>query len=128
MKTAKQDLGLLILRIGLGGVFLWFGIDKFIKPMPWTQWIPPWFSAILPISVVLFIYLLGVFETVVGLMMFTGFYTKLGAGLASALLVGIIVSTGYNEIMIRDAGLLFLALGIVMLGSGRWSIDEKYLK
>ena len=47
---------------------------------------------------------------------------------STKILVGIIVSTGYNEIMIRDAGLLFLALGIATLGSGRWSIDEKYLK
>jgi len=120
----KEDLGLFLFRVGLGGVFLWFGIDKFFRPMPWTQWIPPWFSGILPIGIVTFIYLLGVIETIVGLMVLTGLYTRLGAGLASALLFGIIVSVGYNEIMIRDAGLLFLALGIAMLGPGEWTVNR----
>jgi len=120
----KEDLGLLFLRIGLGGVFLWFGIDKFFNPVFWTKWIPDWFGAVLPVDVFTFVYALGVFETFIGLLVLIGFYTRIAAGLAGVSLFGIIASWGLNEIMIRDTGLLFLALGIAVSGPGHWSIER----
>lgn len=124
----KEDIGRLLLRIGLGSVFLWFGIDKFFKPVAWTKWIPEWFNAFLPVDQFTFIYALGAFETLIGLLVLIGFCTRIVAVLAGLSLFGIIASWGLNEIMIRDAGLMFLAFGMALLGSGKLSLDEKFAK
>ena len=124
----REDLCLLFFRIGLGGVFLYFGIDKFFRPLPWTKWIPEWFSALLPIDLFTFIYILGVVETIIGLMVLIGFFTRSASAVAAAFLIFLIASFGFNEIMIRDFGLMFLALGLAIIGPGCYSLDEKLKK
>ncbi len=124
----KDELGLLLLRIGLGGVFLVFGIDKFFNPKFWSAYMPPWFSGILPMEMFTFIYLLGVFEIIFGLAVLVGFCTRFSAGVCAVFLLGIIFSLGFNEIIVRDAGLFFLALGVVVLGAGVYSLDAKFFK
>ncbi len=124
----KNDLGLLFLRLGLGGVFVWFGIDKFFHPNVWSAYMPGWFSSILPMGIFTFIYLLGVFEIIAGSLVLFGLYTRISAVICAVFLFGIICSLGLNDVMIRDAGLLFLALGIAMLGAGSRSLDSKFRK
>lgn len=119
----KNAIGLLLLRIGLGGVFLWFGTDKFINPDIWVHYIPSWFPMLIPVS--LFILLMGVVETLVGLMVLAGFYTRIAAAFAALMLVPILISLGYNEIGVRDFGLLLLSFGILFLGAGEFSLDNK---
>lgn len=116
-------LGLLLLRIGLGGVFLWFGTDKFIHPDIWVHYIPSWFPMLIPVS--LFVLLMGIVETLVGLLLLAGFYTRIAAVFAALMLIPILVSLGYNEIGVRDFGLLLLSLGIAFLGAGDLSIDNR---
>jgi len=119
----RHQIGLLVLRLGLGGVFLWFGTDKFLHPDIWTNYIPSWFPMLIPVSI--FIILLGIVETLLGLMLLTGFYTRVAAAIAALMLIPIIISLGYNEISVRDFGLLMLAVGIAFLGAGHLSIDSK---
>lgn len=118
-------LGLLLLRLGLGGVFLWFGVDKFLSPLVWMNWIPAWFLPYLGDSSSLFLYGLGAVEILLGLFVLLGYYSRWAAGGALLLLLGIVASFGLNEIMIRDLGLAFLALGIVALGPGAWSANRR---
>ncbi len=124
----KEDAGLLLLRLGLGGVFVWFGIDKFFHPQFWSVFMPEWFSSVLPVELFTFIYLLGMFELIVGGLVLIGLYAKISAIICAAFLLGIIASLGLNDVMIRDAGLLFLALGISALGAGSKSLDSKFRK
>lgn len=121
----KEDVGRLLLRIGLGGVFFIFGLNKILDPVSAKGWVPPWLSTILPISVVTFIYILSIAEIIIGLLVLVGLYARASAAIASILLLSIILSWGLNEIMLRDAGIMFLALGITMLGPGNWSLDQK---
>ena len=116
----NEDVGKLLLRVGLGGVFLWFGIDKFVHPEIWVNYIPEWFPMI--VSEGLFINLLGIVESLIGFFVLVGFYSQFAAGFAALMLIPIIFSLGYNEIMVRDVGLFFMAVGIVFLGSGRYSL------
>ena len=125
MKLNKEDLGLLALRLGIAGVFVWFGISKFIAPFSWVKWMPSWFLNSLPITQNAFIYIMGGFEVIVGIFILMGYFTKIAAALAALQLLGIIVSIGVNEITTRDLGLLFLAIGIGLLGPGALSIDRK---
>ena len=124
----REELGLLLLRIGLGGIFTWFGIDKFFHPKFWSAYMPGWFSGLLPTDPISFMYVMGVFEVVVGLAVLLGFFTRIAAGISAAFLFGLIASLGLNEIMIRDVGLMFLALGIAVLGAGSFSLDAKFRK
>ena len=119
----KNIIGLLLLRIGLGGVFLWFGTDKFIHPDIWVNYIPQWFPMLIPVSI--FVLLMGIAETLVGLLILAGFYTRTAAVIAALMLVPILISLGYNEIGVRDFGLLLLSLGLAFLGPGGLSIDNK---
>jgi uncharacterized membrane protein YphA (DoxX/SURF4 family) len=116
----NEDVGKLLLRVGLGGVFLWFGIDKFVHPEIWLNYIPEWFPML--VSEGLFINLLGIVESLIGFFVLVGFYSQIAAGIAALMLVPIIFSLGYNELMVRDVGLFFLAVGIAVLGSGRYSL------
>ena len=127
MTIDKRALGLLLLRLGLGGVFLWFGVDKFISPLNWIGWIPGWLSPLLPMSQYTFIYTLGVIEVITGVLVLVGYYTRIAAVVAGLQLLGIIISFGFNDIMIRDMGLLFLAASIVLLGAGTFSLDRPSL-
>ncbi len=122
----KNTIGRLLLRIGLGGVFLWFGIDKFVHPDIWVNYIPSWFPMLIPVGT--FILLMGIVETLIGLFALIGVYTRTSAVIAVLMLIPILVSLGYNEIGVRDFGLLLLALGIAVLGPGEFSMDSQILK
>ncbi len=122
----KDEVGKLLLRIGLGGVFLWFGIDKFFHSSAWQNFIPDWFPMLIPGSA--FILLLGVVETLVGALVLFGLFTRIAAVIAALMLIPIIISLGYNEIGVRDFGLFLLALGVSALGAGEYSLDAKVFK
>ena len=122
----KSDFGLLSLRVGLGGVFLWFGIDKFFHSTAWQNFIPDWFPMLIPAQA--FILLLGIVEAIVGALVLFGLFTRFAAGLAALMLIPIIISLGYNEIGVRDFGLFLLALGLSALGAGEYSLDAKFFK
>lgn len=119
----QRIIALLLLRLGLGGVFLVFGIDKFFHPAIWGAYIPQWF----PVHAAYFIYILGAFEAIIGICVLIGFKTRVIAGIAAVMLLGIIGSLGYSEITVRDAGLLMTAIAVVLLGAGELSLDAQIL-
>jgi uncharacterized membrane protein YphA (DoxX/SURF4 family) len=119
----SRIIALLLLRLGLGGVFLVFGIDKFFHPAMWSAYIPQWFP-----QVSYFIYIIGIVEAIIGICVLIGFKTRIVSGVAALMLLGIIASLGYSEITVRDAGLLMTAIAIVLLGAGEFSLDAQILK
>jgi uncharacterized membrane protein YkgB len=106
-----------LLRLGLAFVFLWFGVDKFIHPNYWINaWVPSWFSNLLNrfhIETLSFIYINGIFEIAVGLGFIFNIFIRLFALLASLFLFAIIIQVGFNEVIIRDIGLLGATLALV---------------
>ncbi|RMD57797.1 DoxX family protein [Candidatus Woesearchaeota archaeon] len=125
MKIDKQATGLLTLRLALGVVFLWFGIDKFLNQSAWSGWLPEWLIRISPVNDKLLIFAIGAFETALGAMIALGIYARHIASIASIFLISIILTTGYNEIAIRDAGLMLAGISIALLGAGKWSITKE---
>lgn len=104
------------LKISLATVFLWFGIDKFIHPTYWLNaWVPASFLDFLTkfnLNSHQFIFLLGIFEMLVGGSLLTGVLTKLFSFLSIIFLVSIFFIAPLNEVIIRDIGLIggFLAV------------------
>ena len=115
----KAKVGHLALRLGLALVFVWFGIDKFFRPLAWVGWIPSFMYKSLGKWVSWFMYFLGGLETAIGLSILTGLWLRAGAWAASALLAGIILGVGLSTTftrpeIVRDLGLLGAALSLAM--------------
>ncbi|MBI2667180.1 DoxX family protein [Candidatus Woesearchaeota archaeon] len=115
----------LILRIGLGVVFFWFGIDKFINTEFWIGFVPDSIKNILPINLILFMYLQGIIESLIGILILIGFYTKIASFFAALILIGIIFFLGISDITIRDFGLLSIAVSLIFAGAGNLSLDNR---
>lgn len=115
----------LFLRLSLAFVFLWFGIDKFVHPDYWINaWIPLWLVENLNrfnIGALNFIYLSGIFEIVIGIGLVFNLFVKLFALLAALFLIAAILTIGLNEVIIRDVGLLGIALALLF-----WNGRKKY--
>lgn len=100
----------LALRLGLAAVFFWFGVDKFFHPAYWLNaWVPPWAVELLGkfgVTGTQFIYLNGVFETLIGLSLLTGVFTRFFSLLGILFLTSVLFMVGLSEITIRDLGLI----------------------
>lgn len=111
-----------ILRIGIALVFLWFGISQLTDPASWTSYVPLAVSQIVHPAIVVFIN--GVFEIICGLLLISGLFTRVAAILLGLHLIGIIVGVGYNEIGVRDFGLMLAAFAIALSGPDTWCIRK----
>ncbi len=96
----------------LGFVFLVFGLWQILNPAYWKAYLPLFLQNFDPI---LLFRLNGIFNFIVGLALIFNFYPLIFSGLAILHLIGVIFSIGlYNDIAIRDLGLLILALAIFL--------------
>ncbi len=119
----REAFAVFLLRIGLGGVFIWFGADKFFHPTAWYGWVPIVIQNRLPISMNHFLYLQGVAEVSLGALIVAGLFTRVACFFCALILLGILYFTGFNEIMIRDLGLLAACLSLIVSGSKQISLD-----
>jgi uncharacterized membrane protein YphA (DoxX/SURF4 family) len=108
----------IILRIGLAAVYLWFGVDKFIRPEYWIgAWMPVWAqhaTQAIGMGAVNAAILLGLFEVLVATSLVTGFFVRIFALIAIVFLaIGLIVH-GLSDALVGDIGLIagLLALAI----------------
>jgi len=123
--------GTFVARVGIAAVFLWFGIDKFVHPIEWAGWVPDWMSALIPMSLVSFMYIHGAIETLVGVLLLVGYQTRMAALLAVITLCGVIlamIGTGSTDVLLRDVGLLAASLSLLFTGSDCMSIDCRLKK
>lgn len=111
----------LTLRIGLSAVFLWFGVNQFVRPDYFLGYLPGWEF---PVSATTVVVLNGVLDTTLGVLLLLGLFTRVAAAIATAHLLSIAVSLGYNDIAVRDVGLAIVALSLVLHGPDRYSIDD----
>ncbi|MBS3147958.1 hypothetical protein J4219_03685 [Candidatus Woesearchaeota archaeon] len=99
-------LSIALVRTGLSVVFLYMGVDKFLRPDVWVIQMPPQMASTQIVSV------LGGLEILIGVLLLTKMY-KFGALGASGILVGAIGTLGLNDIAVRDFGLLLSALSLL---------------
>lgn len=91
------------------------GLDKFFNLLTdWPQYLSPLVSGMLPMEPQTFMYVVGVIEMAVGVMVLTR-WTRLGAWIAAAWLVAIalnLLSMGVLDVAVRD---LAMAVGAYTL-------------
>lgn len=119
-----KEYGPSILRIGLALVFLWFGLNQLFDPGSWVGWVPGWIHPIVHPAIVVFVN--GIFEVALGTMLLIGFMTRLSALILGVHLFFISLSVGYGGTMVRDLGLFIATFSIVLIGSGKFSLDNKF--
>lgn len=109
----KRSIAFFFLRVGLGIVFLLFGIGKFQNDI-WAQTIRTMnFFLRLPWDVGISVILVGMIEIAIGVALIIGLFTRFFAGLAVVQLTGILVLLKFEEI--RDIGLLGAAVYIALV-------------
>jgi uncharacterized membrane protein YphA (DoxX/SURF4 family) len=114
----------LVVRIGVSLVFLWFGLNQIFQSNFFLGYLPT-FAMNLPIEPTLLIIGNGIFETIFGLMLLAGLYTRISSLVLAIHLFGITVSLGYNEIAVRDFGLTLATLSVFFHGVDEWCYDRK---
>jgi uncharacterized membrane protein len=107
----------LLLTAGLAFVFAYFGIDKFVHPQWWIDWMPTWMEGLLGLSRNGWMYITGALEILFAAMLIIPVrpIRQAGALLTALHLVAVLTQTGWNDIAIRDIGLLFMSLGLFAL-------------
>ena len=111
------------LRIGLGlGAFL-AGLDKFFNILAdWQMYLSPLATKVIPISASVFMRVVGVIETSVGLVVLAGL-TRLGGYILAAWLIGIainLVTTGmFYDLAVRDIEISIAAFTLARLSETR---------
>jgi uncharacterized membrane protein YphA (DoxX/SURF4 family) len=115
-----------ILRIGMAIVFLWFSINQLINPLDWTGFVPENLSrAFDPVKLV---YLNAGFEMAFASLLLLGIWTRISSVLLALHLLAIIISLGYNQIAVRDAGLAIATLTVAVNGPDKLCLIKKKQK
>ncbi len=122
----KNRFAFLILRLSLGLVFLIFGIGKFRNDV-WAQTIRSMdFFLSLPWDVGVSVFLIGLTETITGLALITGFFTRFFAVIAALELSAILVLLNFQEN--RDIALLGSAIYIAIVNERFFSVSSLWKK
>jgi putative oxidoreductase len=122
-RPLNTDLGILLLRLLFGGLFIWHGwtkIDMYSTYQPMTQDLIG-IGAKLTYDLVIFA------EFGCGILVTLGFLTRLSViPIAITMGVAYFIAHEKDAFMMKELPFLFLGLSIVVfvLGSGRYSLDH----
>ncbi len=109
-----------LLRWSIAAVFLWFGIAQLSDPSTFLSYAPAWIG-LEPSTLVL---LNGALDTSLGTLLLIGVYPSLVGGVAVVHMLGIVVSLGYNQVTVRDAGLMLATVVITLNGADEYCVTE----
>ncbi|PIN89025.1 hypothetical protein COU60_05110 [Candidatus Pacearchaeota archaeon CG10_big_fil_rev_8_21_14_0_10_34_76] len=113
-----------LVRYAIGIVFLLIGISQLTNPVIWTAYLPESFavSGIALNSIVSFT---GIFNTLVGLLLILGLLVRTASAVAALHLISVIIILGYNDVSIRDLGLLLATISIFLNGADNLCLSKK---
>jgi len=113
-----------ILRFGVCAVFLYFGINEMLRPKEFLIWLPS-FTADLPISQVLLVFLIGLFLIFFGVLLLLGVFMRVSALMLAGHVAGVTISLGATQIGARDFGITLATLAVAVHGPDVFSLDKK---
>jgi uncharacterized membrane protein YphA (DoxX/SURF4 family) len=126
-----QEIALLILRIGLSSVTLYFGITGMLDYTSTLAWIAPsistFIASVIPLKI--FVLVLTLSQVIAGLAILTGLFTRLlGLGaffMMLAIVANLFMATGtVGDIVMRDIALASADLILFFFGPGKYSLDR----
>jgi uncharacterized membrane protein YphA (DoxX/SURF4 family) len=117
-----------ILRIGLGLTIIWFGLTQLMNPQDWIGFLPEWAFTQTIISTIGLVYINGIFETVTALMLIFNQHTKIASILLSIHMIFIIFHLGYNDLAVRDFGILVGLFALIFISENKCFIKKLNFK
>ena len=107
---------LLVMRLFLAFVLGWFGVNEILNPRYWSGYIHPMALELLPIPILPLVQGHGAILTFLAICFLFRFQLRYMGVIAILVLLsiigGLISMNGFDEIVVRDIGLLGLALSI----------------
>lgn len=105
---------IMLLRLGLGLVFLYAGLHALIDPLSWIGFVPQWVGRIMPPATFLTIH--SIFELALGAALLIFERALPATSLLAALdLAAILLLYGVDDATFRDFGLVMMALALFLL-------------
>jgi uncharacterized membrane protein YphA (DoxX/SURF4 family) len=114
-KLSRFDIGLLILRLGIAAVFLWFGFSQLFDSLAWVAIVPDWAVNILNIPPAMIVLGNGVIEVVLGSLLALGFWVRIVSFILALHLIPITLDMGFTAIGVRDFGLTLASFALSFL-------------
>jgi len=125
------NVGLLAARLGLGGGFLWAGINKVIDPEAFGMMLQN-MAGIEPSMAPSMALLIGSLETLSGVLIWIGLITRIAAGYQLVILIGAQFMFGFDFTMgpaiWKDPALIGIAIMLLLYGSGKFGLDHRISK
>jgi len=113
-----QHYAPLIVRWAIALVFVWFGLNQLFIPEDFLGYLPDSLLSLSYASTLVMIN--GVFELIAGGLLLWGVLIRPVSLLLFLHLISIIVTLGYNDLAIRDAGLALVTLALFIGGNNVW--------
>lgn len=112
-----------LLRLALAGLFAYFGWYAVTEPAAQAEiWIRPdireLIVTIMPVTT--FMLILGSTQLAVAIILAVGRFLWLGLGVATLLLIGIIINLGFGDLALRDGVILAAVLYLLAQEMGAW--------
>lgn len=121
--TNTQNFGIILLRIALAFVFLWFGFSQISDAALWTSYVPTWATSIASAGTM--VYLNALFEIIAGSLLALGIFPRYVAGLLGIHLLIISIDIGFTAVGVRDIGLGLATLALAFMGTDRFAVSYK---
>lgn len=122
MDERTKEYAPVLVRIGMSAVFLWFGISQLLQPKNFIGYLP---AFLLEGPANAFVMINGGFEVALGTMLVLGIYVRPVALLLGLHLMVIMINVGYNEIGVRDFGLMVATFTIFLWGEDKWCLMKR---
>ena len=111
-----------ILHLGFTVAPILAGFDKFFNILTdWSQYVPSFISSMLPMSLGVFLAIVGIIEMAAGLLVATR--PKVGAYVVAAwlglIIVNLLILQSFYDVALRDLGLMLGALALARLSADR---------
>jgi uncharacterized membrane protein YphA (DoxX/SURF4 family) len=120
-----NDYGKLILKVGLGIVFIYFGVNQIMNPEMWVDLLPSFLNNLNFFQPESLIFLNGTFDILVGFCLILGLFLKIISVLAFLHLISIFIfSLGFTQSGIRDFGLALASLSLFFSEDDKFSLSR----
>ena len=114
-----------IRRVGLSLVFIFFGISQLADPEMFLGYWPPWIPITDDAVLVLLTRLHGASEVLFGVLLGVGFFTRISAAFLGLQMVPILISSWHEPMTLaRDFGIMVATLSIALSHEDSISVDH----
>ncbi len=110
---SQNNIAYFFLRAGLAFVFLYAAIGSWLKPDNWIGYFPEWILSLMPHQLLLTGF--SLIEAVLAIWILSGKTPRYAGGIATLLLLGIVVfNSAQFDILFRDVGLALCGLSYAL--------------